>query len=162
MILSDIVETLNRQLIFKLFILNSHGGNDFKPLIRELGLKYPKMFISVCNWYQISDKHKFFENSGDHADEMETSLLLHLRPDLVFPLSEAGLGIERKHRIKEFSKGWLWAERRWSKVTEDTGVGNPKLATKEKGELFFKMITEKIAKVLTELDQLDVNNLYES
>ena len=162
MILSDIVETLNRQQIFKLFILNSHGGNDFKPLIRELGLKYPKMFISVCNWYQISDKHKFFENSGDHADEMETSLLLHLRPDLVLPLSEAGLGVGKKHRIKEFSEGWIWAERRWSKVTEDTGVGNPKLATKEKGERFFKMITQKIAKVLIELDQLDSNDMYES
>ncbi len=162
MILSDIVETLNRQQIFKLFILNSHGGNDFKPLIRELGLKYPAMFISVCNWYQISDKHKFFENLGDHADEMETSLLLFLKPDLVLPLSEAGLGIEKKHKIKEFSEGWIWAERRWSKITEDTGVGNPKLATKDKGEQFFKIITEKIAKVLIELDQLDINDLYES
>lgn len=160
MILSDIVETLNRQQIFKLFILNSHGGNDFKPIIRELGLKFPKMFISVCNWYQISDKQKFFENSGDHADEMETSLLLYLKPDLVLPLLEAGLGAEKKHRIKEFSEGWIWAERRWSKISEDTGVGNPKLATKDKGELFFKMITEKIAKVLIELDQLDLDNQY--
>ena len=40
LILKDIVEVLNRQEIFKLMILNSHGGNDFKPLIRELGLKF--------------------------------------------------------------------------------------------------------------------------
>ena len=45
-ILSDIIETLNRQGIHKLLIFNSHGGNNFKPLVRELGLKFPKMFIS--------------------------------------------------------------------------------------------------------------------
>ena len=46
-ILCDIVETLNRQGLNKLLIFNCHGGNDFKPMIRELGLKYPSMFICV-------------------------------------------------------------------------------------------------------------------
>ena len=36
-ILSDIIEVLNRQGIYKLIILNSHGGNDFKTMLRELG-----------------------------------------------------------------------------------------------------------------------------
>ena len=44
-ILTDVIETLNRQGIKKLLIFNSHGGNNFKPLVRELGLKYPEMFI---------------------------------------------------------------------------------------------------------------------
>ncbi|MDZ7613845.1 MAG: creatininase family protein [Flavobacteriaceae bacterium] len=66
-ILSDIVEMLNRQDIKKLLILNSHGGNDFKPLVRELGLKYPQMFLSTCNWYQAINKKEFFENEGDRA-----------------------------------------------------------------------------------------------
>ena len=44
-ILKDVVEVLNRQKIFKLLIFNSHGGNDFKPIIRELGIMFPKMFI---------------------------------------------------------------------------------------------------------------------
>jgi len=38
-ILMDITEVLNRQGIKKLLIFNSHGGNNFKPLVRELGLK---------------------------------------------------------------------------------------------------------------------------
>jgi len=44
-VLRDVIETLNRQGIHKLIILNSHGGNDFKTMIRELGLKFPKMFF---------------------------------------------------------------------------------------------------------------------
>lgn len=106
-LLSDIVETLNRQNIRKLVVLNSHGGNDFKPILRELGLKFPQMYITLCNWFQNSEKKSFFDNVGDHADEMETSLLMHLRPDLVLPLSEAGEGNEKKHKIKEFTQGWM-------------------------------------------------------
>lgn len=160
LILSDIVATLNRQQIHKLFILNSHGGNDFKPMIRELGLKFPGMFISVCNWFQLPDKRSYFENAGDHADEMETSLLLHLAPELVLPLAEAGEGKEKKHKIKAYTEGWIWAERQWSKVTADTGIGDPRLATKEKGEVFFNMVTQKIADALVQLDKLDINDMY--
>lgn len=160
-LLSDIVETLNRQNIRKLVVLNSHGGNDFKPILRELGLKFPQMYITLCNWFQNSEKKSFFDNVGDHADEMETSLLMHLRPDLVLPLSEAGEGNEKKHKIKEFTQGWMWAERRWTQVTDDTGIGNPKLATKEKGERFFFYITQKIGNVLVELDLLDTTNPYQ-
>ena len=42
-ILKDVVEVLNRQKIYKLLVFNSHGGNDFKPIIRELGIMFPKM-----------------------------------------------------------------------------------------------------------------------
>jgi hypothetical protein len=38
------------------------------------------------------DKSKYFEEDGDHADEMETCLMMHFRPDLVRPLVEAGDG----------------------------------------------------------------------
>lgn len=161
LILTDIIETLNRQQIYKLFILNSHGGNDFKPMIRELGLKFPNMFISVCNWFQLPEKRSYFENAGDHADEMETSLLLHLAPSLVLPITEAGPGAEKKHKIKAYTQGWIWAERQWSKVTADTGIGNPVLATKEKGEIFFNVVTQKIGEALVALDKLDTKDMYE-
>ncbi len=47
-ILTDIVRVLNEQGLYKLLIFNGHGGNNFKPLVRELGLKFPKMFICFC------------------------------------------------------------------------------------------------------------------
>jgi len=159
-ILSDIIEMLNRQNIKKLLILNSHGGNDFKTLIRELGLKYPQMFLATCNWYQALNKKDFFDEMGDHADEMETSLLLYLAPELVLPLTEAGTGKEKKHKIKEFNEGWAWSERKWSQITADTGVGNPKLASAAKGKKYFMAVTEKVARLFVEIAGCDTNDLY--
>ena len=160
-ILADIIEVLNRQGIYKLLILNSHGGNDFKTILRELGLRFPKMFLSVCNWFQALHKSIYFEADGDHADEMETSLVLYLAPHLVLPLTESGDGHEKSHKIKAFSEGWVWAERKWSKISADTGTGNPKAATAEKGERYFTAVTQKIASFLHALASIDKNDLYE-
>lgn len=160
-ILKDIVGVLNRQKVKKLLILNSHGGNDFKILLRELGLIYPEMFLTTCNWFQSLDKTQFFEEEGDHADEMETSLIQHLHPHLVMPLSEAGEGKEKKSKIKGIREGWAWSERRWSMVTEDTGIGNPKASTKEKGLKYFEAVCQKVAELYIEIAKLDVKNRYE-
>lgn len=160
-ILNDVIEVLNRQGVYKLLIVNSHGGNNFKPMLRELGLNFPKMFLSVSNWFQSLDKSEYFKEVGDHADEMETSLLLHLKPNLVLPLKEAGLGAEKKNKIQAFSEGWVWAERKWSKISDDTGVGNPKFATKEKGEAYFNAITEKMATLFVDLAVIDVDKMYQ-
>jgi len=69
-ILNDLLETLNRQGIYKLVILNSHGGNDFRQILRELGLKYPKMFLSEVNWYKVKEANAIFEDLGEHAGEV--------------------------------------------------------------------------------------------
>ncbi len=159
-ILRDLIEVLNRQGIRKLLILNSHGGNDFKTHLRELGLKFPEMLLVSCNWFQSVNKKEFFDAQGDHADEMETSLLLYLMPDLVLPLEDAGDGKERKSKIKAIREGWAWSERKWSMVTEDTGVGNPKAATKEKGAKYFKAVTQKMAELMTELSEVEINERY--
>lgn len=161
-VLDDVIEVLNRQGIHKLLILNSHGGNNFKPIVRELGVKYPDMFISFCNWFQALDKSEYFEYpEGDHAEEMETSLVMYLEPELVRPLEEAGEGIEHRFKIKALREKWAWAERQWSEATEDTGVGNPKKATPEKGEAYFRAVTKKISEFLVELAEADLDDLYE-
>jgi creatinine amidohydrolase len=159
-VLRDIVTVLNRQGIYKLIILNSHGGNDFKTMIRELGLEFPKMFLCSCNWYQSIDQKVFFENKDDHAGEMETSVIMHLRPELVRPLSEAGDGAAKKFRITAMREGWAWAERKWLQVTKDTGVGDPRKASAEKGAAYFKAVTEKIAQFFIEVGNADRNDLY--
>lgn len=159
-ILNDIIEVLHRQGIYKLIILNSHGGNDFKTMIRELGLKYPKMFLCSCNWFQALDQKLFFENKDDHAGEMETSVIMHLRPDLVRPLSEAGDGHAKKFKINAIREGWAWAERKWMQVTKDTGVGDPRKASKEKGEKYFNALCEKVGAFFYEVSKADNDDLY--
>ena len=160
-ILNDLVEVLNRQSIYKLLIVNGHGGNEFKPILRELGLKYPRMFLSYCNWFNALPKENYFEHNGDHADEMETSLLLYLTPHLVLPLNEAGNGYAKRIKIKGMKEGWAWTERKWSKVTSDTGIGNPTKATKEKGQKYFNDVVDKVAQLIIDITNADTNNLYE-
>ncbi|WKK66660.1 creatininase family protein [Lutimonas zeaxanthinifaciens] len=160
-ILRDIITVLNRQGVYKLLIFNSHGGNDFKTMLRELGLEFPKMFLCSSNWFQAMERDKYFKLDGDHAEEMETSLIMHFKPDLVLPKEEWGEGKEKKHKVKAFSEQWLWTERKWSKVSEDTGIGNPRYASKEKGKQFFDDVTRKIGKTLKELCELDLDNSYE-
>ena len=160
-ILRDIIEVLSRHNVKKLLILNSHGGNDFKTALRELGLQFTDMFLATCNWFQSLDKTEFFENKGDHADEMETSLIQHLHPHLVLPLEEAGDGKEKKSKIKGIREGWAWSERRWSMVTTDTGIGNPSASTEEKGARYFQAVTRKVADLFIEIAEVDVENRYE-
>jgi creatinine amidohydrolase len=159
-LLRDVVETLDRHNIHKLIILNSHGGNDFKTMIRELGLKFPRMFLCQCNWYQSVNQQDFFENKDDHAGEMETSVMLHLRPDLVRPLTEAGDGKAKKFVFKAMQEGWAWAERRWTSVTKDTGVGDPRKASAEKGKKIFEAVTQKVSNFFIEVATTDKENFY--
>jgi creatinine amidohydrolase len=160
-ILKDIADVLKRHKIYKLLIINGHGGNDFKQIIRELGVSFPEMFLCSCNWYQSVNISDFFENGGGHADEMETSLMQFLEPELVLPLNEAGDGSGKKFRIKPLNENWAWAERKWSKVTHDTGIGDPSKANSEKGERFFREVVFKISNLMIELSKSDINDMYE-
>jgi len=160
-IIHDVLESIANQHIPRVLILNSHGGNDFKQILREAGRKFPELLLVTCNWYQSVDKSLFFTNEGDHADEMETSLLLYLYSEFILPLDEAGTGAHRKFASPCLNENWVWSERKWSKVTADTGIGNPKEATAEKGKAYFKAVSEKIAKLIIELADLKPDNPYE-
>jgi creatinine amidohydrolase len=99
--------------------------------------------------------------NGDHADEMETSLMLHVFPELVLPLEDAGDGASKKIKLKAIQEKWAWAPREWSKVTSDTGIGNPKAATAERGERYSRFITEEIAQYFCELSEINLSDMYE-
>lgn len=160
-IINDITENLNRYEIGKLLIVNGHGGNDFKQILREIGHKYPEMLLATCNWYQAVEKTKYFEQGGDHADEMETSIMLHLAPELVLPLTDAGEGKSKKFSISGLNEKWAWTERKWSQVTDDTGIGNPRYADAKKGEAYYEEVIEKLSELMFDLSKTYIENLYE-
>ncbi len=160
LILKDLITVLNRQGIKKLVVMNTHGGNDFKQHIRELNLLFPGMLLTQCNWFKMPGMEDYFEDLGEHAGEVETSLMMYLHPELVMPLATAGLGVAKKFRVEALNQGWAWAERNWSKVTADTGIGNPAKASAENGERFFKFITQKISDFLVQLATADLEDLY--
>ena len=160
-ILKDLLTVLDRLGIHKFSILNSHGGNNRKAIVRELGLSFPNMFLGVCEWVHVVDRREYFDTPGDHADEMETSLVLHLAPNLVLPRSEWGSGEEKKNKIEAFREGWAWTERPWSSISSDTGVGNPREATADKGGLFFRAVCQRLGKFYHELCQTDPGDMYQ-
>lgn len=161
-ILRDVAASLNGQGIKKLIILNGHGGNDFKQMIRELSAEFPEMFIGQISWF-IVDPHwdKYFEELGDHANEMETSVMMNIVPDWILPLSEAGDGKAKKLKFKAREEGWFWAPREWTKVTKDTGVGNPAKSTAKKGEAFLNKVIAKLSTFFVELAETDIKDIYE-
>jgi creatinine amidohydrolase len=158
-LLADLVLSLDGQGIHKLLILNGHGGNDFRQMIRELQPK-TKVFLTTINWWSCVDVKEFIEESGEHAGEAETAAMLHLARDLVRPLAEAGPGRARLSRLTGIREGWAWAPRRWTQVTADTGIGNPSKATAAKGEAYVNAAATRISGFLIELAALDLADLY--
>ena len=159
-VLSDLVRVMETQGIRKLVLLNGHGGNDFRQMIRELSAR-TSMFLCVVNWYTCVDPKPFFNEPGDHAGELETSMMMHLTPKLVRPLSEAGSGRARRFKVAGLREGWAWAPRKWTKVSDDTGTGNPAAATPEKGARYFEAVTQRVGAFLSELAAADPEDLYE-
>ena len=159
-ILEDVVESLEGYGVEKLLVVNGHGGNDFRQIIREVGSNYPDMLIATCNWFQAVDQDKIFENAGGHADEMETSLMLYTTPELVKPLDQAGEGKAKEFGVKALNESWAWTERKWTQCTDDTGVGDPSLATLEKGKQYFKEVTGKLTNLFVELAGTTSKDMY--
>jgi creatinine amidohydrolase len=158
--LRDIAQSLERHGVGKLVVLNGHGGNDFRQIIREVQPSF-RMLLCQANWYASVKASDYFDDTGDHAGELETSVMLHLQPAQVRPLAEAGSGHARVPRVQGFREGWAWTPRQWSRVTDDTGVGDPRGATAEKGERFLSAAVEQVTRLLTELVAVDRDNLYE-
>ncbi len=160
-VLQDITHALASQGIEKLVIVNGHGGNDFKQMIREIQAQFPEVFLSWLSWYRAADWNQYFDEPGDHAGEMETSAILHIAPELVLPLNEAGNGHSNKFKLTAIQQGWVWAQREWTKATNDTGVGNPARSAGEKGEKFLAATATSMAGYFVELARISLDDLYE-
>src|SRR5215469_2315847 len=106
-LLTDLVDSLERQGIRKLVLLNGHGGNELKPLTRELHHR-TGVFLCVCDWFRMArDVYPdVFEHPGEHADEVETSLGLAFFPELM-RMELAGDGAARPSRFEAVNKGWV-------------------------------------------------------
>ncbi len=160
-IFKDIIDALYNQGIKKLILMNGHGGNDFKPMIREIQPQFPEMLISLVEWFKILDLSDYFEEDGDHAGEMETSVIMHYFPELVGPIEEAGEGTAKQSKLQSVRNKTAWMPRQWNKVSEDTGVGNPKKATAQKGDKYLDDLTSKISEFFIEMAECDIKDLYE-
>ena len=125
-ILTDIVSSLYVQGIRKLVIINGHGGNTFKSMIRDLSVDYPDFLIASSEWYTVLKVKDYFENPGDHAEY-------------------------KTFAVQSLNEKVAWIPRNWGKVSKDTGVGDPRGASAEKGKKFAEAVAEKYARLFDEL-----------
>lgn len=154
-ILYDIVTSLQGQGFRKLVIVNGHGGNTFKPIIRDLAMEFPDFYIVAVDWWTIVPTQGYFdERIDEHAGEQETSVLLHYLPELV-KMELAGDGSVSEGKLSTVAKKIGWMPRHWDEISADTGIGNPKKSTAEKGKRYVAVVVEKITELLVELGKLD-------
>lgn len=156
-ILTDIVASLYAQGIRKMVLVNGHGGNCFKNMIRDLSVDYPDFVIAATDWFSVLPGKDYFDNPGDHADELETSVMMYYHPELV-NLDEAGEGVYHPFAASSLNEKIAWIPRNWQRVSDDTGIGNPKKATAGKGKIFAQAVAEKYAKLFAELAK---GNIYQ-
>jgi creatinine amidohydrolase len=150
-VLADIVDSLERQGVRKLVLLNGHGGNELKPLMRELHHR-TSVFLCLCDWYRMAaDLYpRLFQQPGEHADEVETSLGLAFFPELMRPELADG-GEARPTRFEAINRGWVSITRPWHLATTSTGLGNPAAAAPEKGTALMAALTERLGQFLIQL-----------
>jgi creatinine amidohydrolase len=158
-ILRDLVLSLEKTGIRKCVILNSHGGNAFKGMVREL-FGQTSVHLFVINWYTIKEGYsEVFSAKEDHAGEMETSLIMHARPELV-DLSQADAGANRRVRFAAVEKGWVEISRAWHLLTTNSGSGDPSQASAEKGRVWMEKLAEKLVPFLVELSASPVDECF--
>lgn len=157
---TDIICSLEHHGIRKIVLFNGHGGNEFKPLLREL---YGRIsaFVCIVEWWKVaSDIYpQLFSEPGEHSGAVETSVSLALFPHLIH-MEWADEGKFRSSRFEAINKGWVDIVRPWERLTISGGQGNPADATPEKGERIIRTVVERIASFLAELSASPIDELF--
>lgn len=151
--ITDIIRSLEHHGIRKIVLFNGHGGNELKPLLREL-YGHTSAFLCVIEWWKVaSDIYpQLFTTPGNHAGEMETSVCLELFPELVH-LEWAEEGRVRESRFEAINREWVQITRPWERLTVQATHGDPRQATREKGKQLIDVLIERLSQFLVELSE---------
>ena len=151
----------------KIMVINSHGGNvsALDLVLTKCREQYPKTrMIGVTYWNAAATQLNALRESAvggmGHACELETSLVLAIRPDLV---RGEHVSPDGRQALSEFlSKdmlvgGSVSISRHFSEISKHGAVGDPRTASAEKGKRFFEVIVARLAKLVGEIEsgQLD-------
>jgi len=160
-VLEGVAETTMENGFDALLFVNGHGGNTdvLGSAVQEiaevqdaevLGLTYFQLAPDVVASVRESDA-----GGIAHAGEMETSLMLHLRPDLVREDRIEGTPYEKPYEGESedlTESGYLASGRPFSAYTASGAAGRPDLASAEKGEAFFEGFRDAFAAILGEIN----------
>jgi creatinine amidohydrolase len=166
---SEVGDSVARAGIRKLVLFNSHGG---QPQILDVvagGLRARHGMLAVAvNYYRLLDAQGMFPpeelQHGIHAGAVETSIMLHLAPDLVrrdLAAKSPSLSQEMMRDFRHLSPIGRAAPFAWQ--TQDlnpTGVcGDPTLADAEHGRRLVEQAAVKLVEILAEVDRFPLDRL---
>ncbi len=157
-VLCEIVTCIRQHGFRHILLLNGHGGNDQTMKATTLKLGAAGIEVAAATYWDLAaaDMAKIVEgerkNVG-HACEIETSLMLHLRQELVdMSTSVKDLGIPPT-RMPTGGPVYFWPV--FDPGT--TGVaGDPTVATAEKGKAFLEAITRNLADFVRVFHKADI------
>ncbi|MGE0759199.1 MAG: creatininase family protein [Pirellulaceae bacterium] len=151
-LLKDMVENFLFHGFRRIVILNGHGGNIIpaQQALFEVRQKYRErqdlLLLSTTYWtlggkpYEVD--RTIQQQQMGHACEWETSMMLRLRPDLVGPL-EAVEAIDHGRAFAPAHRAWITKDR-----SAAGHIGNPRLATADKGETLFRVFAADVVALL--------------
>lgn len=144
-----------------ILLLNGHGGNMalLSTAVNKIGSEHPDTeVLSLTYFYLISSLIEDVRDSEPggimHGGELETSLMLHLRPDLVDEDEMTAVYAERKYDLLLEDLNGSGPLGRYSTFADhtETGImGDPTLASAEKGKKFFEGIGTEMQNLLKEV-----------
>jgi creatinine amidohydrolase len=164
----ELGESVERASIRKLVLLNSHGGQPqiMDIVARELRVKR-RMFVVNVAWSALFDASDLVAAAelrhGIHGGEVETSLMLHVRPDLV-RMEFAGDFVSLSHAMAGDYR-WLTPEGRigfgWQ--TQDLhpagACGNASAALAEKGRIVAERAVSNMIELLAEVSRYPLDRI---
>jgi creatinine amidohydrolase len=166
----EIGESVRRVGIRKMVLINSHGGNV--PILdivaRELRVKHD-MLVTATNWLRFGQPDGLFPEDefsyGIHGGDIETSLMLHLRPDLVRMDQAEDFTSEQQRFLREFKhlRGHGKAQFGWkAQDLNPTGaLGNASMATAEKGRKSLDHAARGFIELLEDVATYDLDRLWQ-
>ena len=153
----------------KMVIVNSHGGNvDIMSIVaRELRVRYQMAVVST-QWGRFGHPDGMISEHetryGIHGGEVETSLMLHFRPDLV-RMEKAENFTSKAEWMREQSKfiqplpphslAWIAHD-----LNPNGVVGDASRGTAEKGEAICRHQVKGFVEMLEDLKRYSLDNLY--
>jgi creatinine amidohydrolase len=149
----DILESVYREGIRKVFIMNGHDGNiaPIEVASRSAKVAHPDFkIVSLDAWWMMVGEllpKDFFEvwNGLGHGGEGETSICLELFPELCDLSKAAGVVPQLP---KNLDVKWLFKE-----LTNTGATGDPTKGSAEKGRTMRRAIVDAMVKALSDLDR---------
>lgn len=166
--ITDIGKDLAKHNFRRLLIVNGHGSNIAPVEIAHKRVNYETDGKILCastfylngkkgaNAIKKVRKSKYPGGLG-HACELETSLMLVIRPDLV-KMDKAKKDMNYPcdgDLFMDWSDGALSFMPYWSTISKNGVAGNPEVATKEAGEYLLKVAVEELCDRVKVLKRLD-------